>query len=242
MDEEDATTEGSSPLARGLPRPGRYSERIPGIIPARAGFTRFESSPGAGARDHPRSRGVYYAALVTKFQNKGSSPLARGLPVHLGRGHRRHRIIPARAGFTEPEEERKHENTDHPRSRGVYFRLRQPASHVTGSSPLARGLPGAEEDLRAQRRIIPARAGFTAIRSYSIRPRGDHPRSRGVYRLPHLRYNDWTGSSPLARGLPGGVGLREERDRIIPARAGFTSRPRRTGRPGPDHPRSRGVY
>ena len=51
----------------------------------------------------------------------------------------------------------------------------------------------------------------------------DHPRSRGVY------YNEIglesvdMGSSPLARGLHDGRTGREDGDRIIPARAGFTS-------------------
>ena len=50
------------------------------------------------------------------------------------------------------------------------------------------------------------------------------------------------GSSPLARGLPGGRLRRRDRKGIIPARAGFTGVlvgiPPRLG----DHPRSRGVY
>ena len=50
------------------------------------------------------------------------------------------------------------------------------------------------------------------------------------------------GSSPLARGLHLGVAATAVRGRIIPARAGFTTRfaPRR--RAEGDHPRSRGVY
>ena len=50
----------------------------------------------------------------------------------------------------------------------------------------------------------------------------DHPRSRGVYDAPTVR--------PLRQG------------RIIPARAGFTSRRRGGCGAGRDHPRSRGVY
>ena len=50
------------------------------------------------------------------------------------------------------------------------------------------------------------------------------------------------GSSPLARGLRLPRGHDDEREGIIPARAGFT-RPRWCGPvPRPDHPRSRGVY
>ena len=94
--------EGSSPLARGLR--GRWSgfANSTRIIPARAGFTRI-GIPGDGViEDHPRSRGVYTAALIAAWRETGSSPLARGLHDHslalLGIDG----IIPARAGFTRP--------------------------------------------------------------------------------------------------------------------------------------------
>ena len=50
------------------------------------------------------------------------------------------------------------------------------------------------------------------------------------------------GSSPLARGLRGRENSGGRRERIIPARAGFTPVGRYAGPAGPDHPRSRGVY
>ena len=91
-------------------------------------------------------------------------------------------------------------------------------------------------------RIIPARAGFTTPSSSGRSPGSDHPRSRGVYRILQEGLSPPPGSSPLARGLPGGCVRRHQSGRIIPARAGFTDydhdfRPRRA-----DHPRSRGVY
>ena len=51
-----------------------------------------------------------------------------------------------------------------------------------------------------------------------------------------------TGSSPLARGLRLIEVDRSIRERIIPARAGFTGLPSRLYRWRADHPRSRGVY
>ena len=91
---------GSSPLARGLPRPVEADGAGLGIIPARAGFTSSWRRAGRRCGDHPRSRGVYSSTAPTTSPAKGSSPLARGLPVDdgLGRGHEG--IIPARAGFT----------------------------------------------------------------------------------------------------------------------------------------------
>ena len=70
--------------------------------------------------------------------------------------------------------------------------------------------------------IIPARAGFTAPASTQI--------------IAAL------GSSPLARGLRGGLLRPGLTQGIIPARAGFTLARKYTGIATADHPRSRGVY
>ena len=53
----------------------------------------------------------------------------------------------------------------------------------------------------------------------------DHPRSRGVYTEEFRGAVELAGSSPLARGLLLVFLLVICRSRIIPARAGFTSRP-----------------
>ena len=71
---------------------------------------------------------------------------------------------------------------------------------------------------------------------------GDHPRSRGVYPTVTASVEMRSGSSPLARGLRGRSARPVARERIIPARAGFTGRPGTRGPPDGDHPRSRGVY
>ena len=152
----------------------------------------------------------------------GSSPLARGLPGGARQAPGARGIIPARAGFTPGERVSPCDETDHPRSRGVYKAVADITDTIDGSSPLARGLP--LEAVRAEHgdRIIPARAGFTI---------GTFPYGA----------ND-KGSSPLARGLPGGLLVGGGEDGIIPARAGFTRRPQERPQSGEDHPRSRGVY
>ena len=106
--------------------------------------------------------------------------------------------------------------------RRVY--IRNPIASFTymGSSPLARGLRPRFQGGRRRPGIIPARAGFT-------------PSTR---RQSHST----SGSSPLARGLHRGHRLLGQRNGIIPARAGFTRRCAGRMCPGPDHPRSRGVY
>ena len=131
---------------------------------------------------------------------------------------------------------------DHPRSRGVYRTTGRGRPAAEGSSPLARGLRSSNTWIPLERRIIPARAGFTTSPSTTSRRRRDHPRSRGVYSSVVALTLRGVGSSPLARGLRHDGRRQRGGDGIIPARAGFTRGP-----PGPrprseDHPRSRGVY
>ena len=214
--------DGSSPLARGLPRVQAHRPRRGRIIPARAGFTaRWRAATVAGP---------------------GSSPLARGLRGALPDDVAPARIIPARAGFTGYALVRTPSRRDHPRSRGVYGLAVTNDGNVCGSSPLARGLPEITRDTPSARGIIPARAGFTCRSWTPLRTAGDHPRSRGVYSRPRGYGVGRRGSSPLARGLLIVSDGEEMRLRIIPARAGFTTTRRPSWRPSTDHPRSRGVY
>ena len=178
-------------------------------------------------------------------------------------GRRLSWIIPARAGFTSRLRLRAGPRRDHPRSRGVYVDAAGDHIALTGSSPLARGLRPVRRRRQCGLGIIPARAGFTACRTGWTGPPPDHPRSRGVYhrcswgdcrwRRDHPRSrgvyclaagsgSPWRGSSPLARGLPLLFDRSNHMRRIIPARAGFTGSPPSSRGPGPDHPRSRGVY
>ena len=198
-------THGSSPLARGLrSRPRSRARRI-WIIPARAGFTNRVGDCTRKARDHPRSRGVYPEIARDALLEVGSSPLARGLREAANISGAFRRIIPARAGFTDINRLTKSTKEDHPRSRGVYVLQ---AHHDQALSW-----------------IIPARAGFTgAGERFASSPR-DHPRSRGVYAERIRKTKFGSGSSPLARGLQIGLFALSIPFRIIPARAGFTSRP-----------------
>ena len=131
--------------------------------------------------DHPRSRGVYTSKGSPALSASGSSPLARGL--HIVREAIRDwaRIIPARAGFTGEGGHVECHVKDHPRSRGVYVMLVVCDSWEDGSSPLARGLRYMSTVHSRHKRIIPARAGFTASRALLTIWGWDHPRSRGVY-------------------------------------------------------------
>ena len=218
-----ACLSGSSPLARGLPAQHGIDRLGRGIIPARAGFTAGGFGASGHLSDHPRSRGVYAgtdfpagiiagiiparAGFTTRnraqrMNRMGSSPLARGLRTKKIVSLILRRIIPARAGFTRNDRGEDQRHGDHPRSRGVYATLTSPPHSSSGSSPLARGLhvQGRRSDCR--RRIIPARAGFTATAASLTSRWTDHPRSRGVYRVLRRPPMSMIGSSPLARGLP----------------------------------------
>ncbi len=217
-----ARTLGSSPLARGLHEGDLLAGADLGIIPARAGFTRLRTLSTGSARDHPRSRGVYFTAVPSQPGRCGSSPLARGLRYYKRTGAQERRIIPARAGFTLAWDSQALNLWDHPRSRGVYRPGTTPPTGDSGSSPLARGLHREDALTAGRARIIPARAGFTGPRSPPYGTGSDHPRSRGVY----------ASSAAIC-----------SRARwIIPARAGFTSIRVINGPREGDHPRSRGVY
>ena len=194
------------------------------------------------AGDHPRSRGVYDRITAGVWATLGSSPLARGLREAMGCIMVRPRIIPARAGFTFSGLTTRTQRQDHPRSRGVYYSGSVPKRTMCGSSPLARGLRELRPHLGDERRIIPARAGFTKRQSRSRLRRQDHPRSRGVYVDDMQAWITSRGSSPLARGLHAPSHDRVRRLRIIPARAGFTWSAGRGQSAFRDHPRSRGVY
>ena len=172
--------------------------------------------------DHPRSRGVYTLDEAQAVHSAGSSPLARGLRNGEGADDQPGGIIPARAGFTGFGYSASGRDGDHPRSRGVYALPTGVTFPSMGSSPLARGLLRRGRLHHLQRRIIPARAGFTSAARRKRSPSG--------------------GSSPLARGLPQPALQAVGRQGIIPARAGFTGLTQEQIMEVRDHPRSRGVY
>ena len=236
------STSGSSPLARGL-QGDEFAHDVEGrIIPARAGFTPRPPSRSTRDPDHPRSRGVYTSKAYTMALKTGSSPLARGLRGPHRVGEDVGRIIPARAGFTTGTSTGPVSPRDHPRSRGVYSRAGPLTGPCRGSSPLARGLHHRRRVQGPDRRIIPARAGFTGPPGHRAVRRRDHPRSRGVY--TGCGTGSWPapGSSPLARGLPETRLVSYSAHGIIPARAGFTTGGAWRASRRADHPRSRGVY
>ena len=199
-----------------------YLPRTQGSSPLARGLRTAIDRTYSQFRDHPRSRGVYLPTSLRKL--------------------RRHRIIPARAGFTRARAPESPPGPDHPRSRGVYARMCPRLCRTLGSSPLARGLRTEHLSFAVHTGIIPARAGFTVGGVHEPTTVWDHPRSRGVYSKPILLTGRPGGSSPLARGLPWKHESCFTKAGIIPARAGFTTANTPGGVSVKDHPRSRGVY
>ena len=201
-------------------------------------------------------------SVIKSVRQRGSSPLARGTLRIIKVKANANRLIPARAGNTQSPSPSAAEPTAHPRSRGEHEKARTATAEVTGSSPLARGTRVFANPLGFLERLIPARAGNTAVIFLMISPPrliparagntpsyrvnrlspSAHPRSRGEHPLFKTAHATACGSSPLARGTQNRSLAHRQMWRLIPARAGNTlgyCRPRQSRAA---HPRSRGEH
>ena len=176
-----------------------------------------------------------------EFPNAGSSPRVRGKRQSAGHTHLRRRIIPARAGQTRGHAVPAMRAPDHPRACGANHLLADIADNTAGSSPRVRGKPGWGRKRKAYLRIIPARAGQTTSAATSPEANTDHPRACGANRPSAGRGWRRAGSSPRVRGKLGFLVDGDFPGRIIPARAGQTSRCTLTVASRPDHPRACGA-
>ena len=173
---------GSSPLARGTFRRGKYPLRVHGLIPARAGNILFNTPKLNRVRAHPRSRGEHRLYQSTRTAKPGSSPLARGTYTGGEAVTRSHGLIPARAGNIQSLEWHWRFCWAHPRSRGEHRRRVLVHAFSQGSSPLAQGTFLEIDVGYAQGGLIPARAGNIAHEETQQAAARAHPRSRGEHR------------------------------------------------------------
>ena len=111
-----------------------------------------------------------------------------------------------------------------------------------GSSPHARGTPGAVEQPEVQHGIIPACAGNTTEDDNMNVWIGDHPRMRGEHYNNAVDSNSQQGSSPHARGTLIYLLKTKPPTGIIPACAGNTVSVIRPHAWNWDHPRMRGEH
>ena len=191
---------GSSPLARGTRHGEPRRDRVRRFIPARAGNTSRAPPPMLRSSVHPRSRGEHPPRPCAAASTAGSSPLARGTPRPDGVAEGGLRFIPARAGNTSAPQRIVVSHSVHPRSRGEHTSWSLSDQTHSGSSPLARGTPGAMQGHPVRQRFIPARAGNTPPRWRCGGRSAVHPRSRGEHSLVLPTMPPKYGSSPLARG------------------------------------------
>ena len=91
-----------------------------GLIPARAGSTEVNNPPVGRPRAHPRSRGEHVVHRGLRYEEEGSSPLARGARGIVAEPNRRSGLIPARAGSTFERGDMRCPIWAHPRSRGEH--------------------------------------------------------------------------------------------------------------------------
>ena len=128
----------------------------------------------------------------------------------------------------------------HPRSRGENILPKMRLGSCSGSSPLTRGKPGANQATACHSGLIPAHAGKTAQDVIRLSRHTAHPRSRGE-NLPVLHPSMTVdGSSPLTRGKRTGPEACHHQARLIPAHAGKTRLSPPRSRTTRAHPRSRG--
>ena len=191
--------------------------------------------------DHPRSCGANSVDDAVGHFMSGSSPLVRGQHYINSTTINGLRIIPARAGPTSWNDHRPAGWTDHPRSCGANSSNSPICVFIFGSSPLVRGQHVRNVEMAIKVRIIPARAGPTALAQFRAGQRSDHPRSCGANAMfPHFYYTRF-GSSPLVRGQLLQFAYMRFHIWIIPARAGPTERYASMIRWFADHPRSCGA-
>ena len=196
--------EGSPPLARGIRQRMKRAVFRSRITPACAGNTLPSVAALPASGDHPRLRGEYRRSRLSKRLQRGSPPLARGIPIKTETMCSQSRITPACAGNTK---------------RSMVELL-----FCMGSPPLARGIHNAFRKKYFGKRITPACAGNTLFCRFHSPTCKDHPRLRGEYYATDFGYLPYTGSPPLARGILTYARNIRERIRITPACAGNTQK------------------
>ena len=171
----------------------------------------------------------------------GSSPRMRGKLGHCHGCYGRARIIPAHAGQTSGHPAWSVPGTDHPRACGANLANLSHKRIRDGSSPRMRGKPGGRTQRLEQRRIIPAHAGQTCLRSIRLVSVPDHPRACGANVDQTTIATRENGSSPRMRGKLSVIGHHRGDGRIIPAHAGQTSTYSLLRMRWTDHPRACGA-
>ncbi|SUU07579.1 Domain of uncharacterised function (DUF2825) [Actinomyces denticolens] len=150
------------PRIRGVHPPvSRITNITPGSSPHTRGARLQGGGPHEGAGIIPAYAGCTFVLRVPRIPPRGSSPHTRGAPKRFLLTLWGDRIIPAYAGCTLDLSPARPRRPDHPRIRGVHFRIANFLAPYDGSSPHTRGALGARGWLTNDDGIIPAYAGCT---------------------------------------------------------------------------------
>ena len=152
---------GSSPRGRGKLLRFQDNAGVRGLIPARAGKTLLKSLASLAGTAHPRAGGENFTSGRRTERPTGSSPRGRGKPDRLCEHRLSGRLIPARAGKTEPRRQRTRPARAHPRAGGENRGYEFVGLLDLGSSPRGRGKRKCKTYVLGTRGLIPARAGKT---------------------------------------------------------------------------------
>ena len=172
----------------------------------------------------------------------GSSPRERGAPQLTSYGPQPSRLIPARAGSTNPPPPGRRRDSAHPRASGEHATASASAVLRFGSSPRERGARVRCRDRLDGPGLIPARAGSTAECVAGGTGPTAHPRASGEHLDGTRRRVPGDGSSPRERGAPAARSASTSTLRLIPARAGSTPPSRSAAMLRPAHPRASGEH
>ena len=232
--------EGSSPHGRGKHLgviPGQAGHRL---IPAWAGKTCRKLRRERAAAAHPRAGGENSTVERLSLSYSGSSPRGRGKRRGVAGQRIGGRLIPARAGKTPSPAISASTASAHPRAGGENSTVERLSLSYSGSSPRGRGKPASALEITVLLRLIPARAGKTASRSYRGRSSWAHPRAGGENFATLACAGVSGGSSPRGRGKRGQTYCRASMLGLIPARAGKTAGRLYTSQTRRAHPRAGG--
>ena len=170
---------GSSPRGRGKRLWFGNTSRRSGLIPTRAGKTCSRLLSACTRAAHPHAGGENMFTPSFSMYTSGSSPRGRGKPELADDSWGDARLIPARAGKTQPYRAPSAAPSAHPRAGGENQDRRVQSVQSRGSSPRGRGKHLGELALRVGQGLIPARAGNRTRMSATTRLSGLIPARAG---------------------------------------------------------------
>ena len=132
-------------------------------------------------KDHPHLRGEYKSRGLFGYLEMGSPPLAWGILLPPGQLKSVAGITPTCVGNTFSVAAWTTEVWDHPHLRGEYLQVKEPPAGITGSPPLAWGIPILDCYQAPGDGITPTCVGNTSLHACRCLLQWDHPHLRGEY-------------------------------------------------------------